>query len=130
MFLQVTGGVGAVRAYDLSRCCRCPSVQVEQFVQGLLVGGHVGGDAACFGSSAGGGVDQHGFLDAAQGVQEGLHGQVVAGAAGLEAQQVGQLQGQHAGEGVHGDVVVGPVVHRGERHLVGVLELTEAELDL
>jgi hypothetical protein len=99
-------------------------------VEGLLVGGHVGGDAAGLGSAAGGGVDQYAFLGAGQGVQEGLDGQVVAGAAALEAQQVRQLQREHAGEGVHGDVVVGPVVHRGERHLVGVLELPEAEFDL
>src|SRR5664279_3496351 len=115
--------------YDLSGGLRGPSVEVEQVVEGPLVGAHVGGHAAGVGSSAGGGVDQHGFADSAEGVQEGFDGQVVAGAVGLEAQQVGQLQGQHAGEGVDGDVVLGPVVHRGERHLVRVFELTEAEFD-
>ena len=106
--MQVRGGAVGLRSYDLSRCW-CPSAEVEQVVEGLLVGGRVGGDAAGFGASAGGGVDQQGFLDSAEGVQEGFDGQVVAGAVGLEAQQVGQLQGQHAGEGVHGDVVLGPV---------------------
>ena len=114
--------------YDLSRCW-CPSVEVEQLVEGLLVGAHFGGHAAGFGSSAGGGVDQHRFLYSAEGVEEGFDGPVVAGAVGLQAQQVGQLQGEHAGEGVDGDVVVGPVVHRGERHLVRVFELPEAEFD-
>ena len=58
-----------------------------------------------------------------------LDAQVVASAVGLEAQQVDQLQGEYVGEGVHGDVVLGPVVHRGERHLVGVFELPESEFD-
>jgi len=48
--------------------------EVEQAAEGLLVGGHLGGHAAGFGSSAGGGVDQHGFLDSAEGVQEGFDG--------------------------------------------------------
>src|SRR6266568_8418403 len=38
------------------------------------------------------------------------------------------LQGQDAGEGVHADVVFGPVVHWGERHHVGVFHLAEGEL--
>jgi len=126
--LQVTGGAGSVGSYDLSRG-RCPSAEVEQVVEGLLFDCHVGGHAAGFGSSAGGGVDQHGFLNPAEGVQERFDGQVVAGAVGLQAQQVGQLQGQHAGERVHGDVVLGPVVHRAERHFVRVFELPEPEFD-
>ena len=126
--MQVTGGAGVGRVYDLSRG-RCPSVQVEQVVEGFLVGAHFGGYAAGFGSSAGGGVDQHGFPDAAEGVEEGFDAQVVAGAVGFEAHEVGELQGEDAGEGVDGDVVVGPVVHRGERHFVGVFELPEAEFD-
>ena len=115
--------------YDLSGGLWGPSVEFEQVVEGVLVGAHVGGHAAGFGSAAGGGVDQHGLADPAEGVEEGFDGQIVAGAVGLQSQEVGQLQGQHAGEGVHGDVVVGPVVHRGERHLVGVFELSEPEFD-
>ena len=107
--------------YDLSGWLWGPSVEVEQVVEGLLVGAHFGGHAAGFGSSAGGGVDQHGFPDPAEGVEEGFDGQVVAGAVGFESEEVGQLQVQYAGEGVHGDVVLGPVVHRGERHLMGSL---------
>ena len=41
---------------------------------------------------------------------------------------MGDLQGEHAGEDVHADVVLGPVEHRGERHRVRVFELAEGEL--
>jgi hypothetical protein len=40
---------------------------------------------------------------------------------GLAAHEVGELPGQDAGEGVDADVVLGPVVHRGERDDVGSL---------
>ena len=60
--------------YDLSGGLWGPSVEVEQVVEGLLVGGHVGGHAAGFGSAAGGGVDQHGFADPAEGVEECFDG--------------------------------------------------------
>ena len=59
-------------------------MQGEEVVEGLLVWAHFGGHAACFGPSTGGGVDQHGFADPAQGVQERFDGQVVAGAAGFQ----------------------------------------------
>ena len=49
---------------------------------------------------------------------------------GLAAHQVGDLQGQHAGEGMDADVVLGPVEHRGERHDPGVFELPEGGLGL
>src|SRR5664279_1237566 len=88
----------SVHGFRLSRG-RCPPVEVEHVVEGLLVGGHVGGHAASFGSSAGGGVDQHGFAYPTEGVEEGFDGEVVAGAAGFEPQQVGELQGENAGEG-------------------------------
>ena len=70
----VRGCAGAGWVYDLSRGRGGPAVEVEQVVEGALVGVHVGGDAAGFGSSAGGGVDQHGFLDTAQGVKDGPDG--------------------------------------------------------
>jgi len=47
---------------------------------------------------------------------------------GLAAHQVGDLQGEDAGEGVYADVVIGPVVHGRERDDVGVFELAEAGL--
>ena len=62
------GLCGAGWVYDLSRGRGGPAVEGEQVVEGFVVGAEVGGDAAGFGSSAGGGVDQHGFLDTAQGV--------------------------------------------------------------
>ena len=74
--------------YDLSGWLWGPSVEVEQVVEGLLVGAHFGRHAAGFGSSAGGGVDHHGFPDPAEGVQEGFDGQVVAGAVGFESEEV------------------------------------------
>ena len=49
---------------------------------------------------------------------------------GVAAHEVRGLQSEHAGEGVDADVVVGPVVHWGERHLVGIFELAEGELGL
>src|SRR5664279_1668663 len=51
------GLCGAGWVYDLSRGRGGPVVEVEQVVEGFVVGAEVGGDAAGFGSSAGGGVD-------------------------------------------------------------------------
>ena len=51
------------------------------------------------------------FSDAANGVLDVLDRQAVLGPFGYQAQEVGDLQGQDAGEGVDGDVVVGPVEH-------------------
>jgi len=64
-----------------------------------------------FGSAAGGGVDQHGFLDPGELVQELADGVVFPGVVGFAAHEVGDLQGEDAGEGVDADVVFGPVVH-------------------
>ena len=50
------------------------------------------------------------------------------GSAGLAPHKLGDLEGEDAGEHVHADVVVGPVLHRGERHDVRVFELAEGEL--
>ena len=81
-------------AYDLSRGGGGPAVEVEQVVEGALVGVHVGGDAAGFGSSAGGGVDQHGFLDTAQGVKDVPDGQVMPGPFGFQPHEVGDFAGR------------------------------------
>ena len=37
-----------------------------------------------------------------------------AGVPGFAAHEVGDLEGEHAGEGVDADVVLGPVEHGGE----------------
>ena len=68
-----------------------------------------------------GGVDQHGFLDTGEGVEQLADGQVQAVLVGVAAHEVGDLQGEHAGEDVHADVVFGRVVHGAERHYVGGL---------
>ena len=75
-------------------------------------GGGLGEHPAGFGSSSGGGVDQQGLLDAGQGVEQlaDAHGQ--SGLVGVAAHEVGDLQGQYAGEQMDADVVVGPVAHR------------------
>src|SRR5664279_1046090 len=112
LFVLVRGGAWGTISYDLSGLLWCPAGQVEQVVEGLLVGGHVGGHPSGFGSAAGRGVDHDGLFDSGQGVQQGFDGQVVAGPAGFESHQVDQLQGQDAGEGVYRDVVVCPVEHR------------------
>jgi hypothetical protein len=49
---------------------------------------------------------------------------------GLAAHEVGDLQREDAVEGVDLDLLFGPVVHRGERHHVGVLHLPERALDV
>ena len=77
------------------------------------------------GPAAGGGVDQHGFADPGELVQEFTYGQVQPVAVGLQAHQVRDLQGEHAGEGVHPDVVLGPVEHRREGDDVGGFHLPE-----
>ena len=51
-----------------------------------------------------------------------------SGLGGGAAHEVGDLQGQDAGEDVDADVVLGPVVHRGEGHHVRVFHLAEGEL--
>ena len=68
--------------------------------------GELGGHAAGFGPAAGGGVDQDGFLDGGELAEQFPDRQVQPGLAGAVAHQVGELQGQHAGEYVHPDVVV------------------------
>jgi len=45
------------------------------------------------------------------------------------AHEVGDGQGEYAVEDVDTDLLVGPVVHRAERHHVGVFELPEPGLD-
>jgi hypothetical protein len=51
---------------------------------------------------------------------------VEAGVVGVAAHEVGDLQRQRAVEGMHVDLLLGPVEHRRERHHVGILHLAEA----
>jgi hypothetical protein len=82
------------------------------------------------GRPAGGGVEQDGLADAGEPGEQFADGQAQAGLGGLAAHQVGDLQGQDAGEDVDADVVLGPVMHWGEGHYARVLELAEGELGL
>ena len=59
-----------------------------------------------------GGVEQDGLLDAGELGEELADRQAEAGPAGPAAHEVGDLEGQDAGEDVDPDVVLGPVVHR------------------
>src|SRR5260221_899260 len=100
----------------------------EDFAQLVLDGAGVGQHAVGFWPAAVAGVEQDGLPYARELGEQDAHGQVQSGAAGFEPHEVGDLQGEYAGEHVHSDVVLGPVVHRGERHDAAVLELPEGEL--
>ena len=54
-------------------------------------------------------------------------GQVQPGPGGAAAHEVGKLEGEHAGEHVDADVVLGPVEHRAEGGYAGVFHLPEEE---
>jgi hypothetical protein len=127
VFVLVSGGVTTVGVYyPFGSAAGCVAVEFEQVVQPSLGGVEVGDHASGAGSSAVGLVEQHGFLDAAQVAQQPADGQVESGVVGVAAHEVGDLQRQRAVEGVHADLVLGPVVHRRERHHVRVFELPEA----
>src|SRR5438876_508616 len=95
-----------------------PAVEGENRGEPVLVEGGLGEHAPGLGSAAGGGVDQHALLDVGELGQEFAHGQAQAVVVGFAAHEMGELQGQDTDEQVHPDVVVGPVVHRGEGHHV------------
>ena len=99
--------------YDLSP--GCVPAEFEDVVELLLVAGELGGHASGLGASSGGGVDQYGLADGGELGEQDADRQAWAGALGFTAHQVGDLQGEYAGEHVHADVVLGPVEHRGER---------------
>jgi DNA-binding MarR family transcriptional regulator len=70
VFLLVGGGFWVVGVYDLT--VWCPALQVEDLDECVLVGAGFGEGAAGFGAAAGGGVDQHGFLDAGEVVERAM----------------------------------------------------------
>src|SRR6266702_1661399 len=86
----------------------------------MSASGGVTGEAEGFGEHAVGSgpaaaaalVEQDGLADPGEFAEQGADGQVQAGAGGGSAHEVGDLQGQDAGEDVDADVVLGPVVHR------------------
>jgi hypothetical protein len=65
---------------------------------------------AGLGAAPGGGVDQDGFLDAGEGSEEFAYRHGLTRAGSPASHQVGDGQGEYAGEDVDADVVVGPVV--------------------
>ena len=76
-------------------------------------------------------VEQDGFADAGQFVEQFADGQVQAGVVGLAAHEVGDGEGEDAVEDVDADLLVGPVVHRAENDTTwGSLSLPEAGFDL
>ena len=106
------------------------AVEVEEVVEAFLGGVEVGGDTVCSGSAAVSLVEEDGFLDAGEGVEESGYGEVEADLGGASAHEVGDLYGQDAGEAVDTDLVVDEVEHGGERHDFGVFELPEGGFDV
>src|SRR5680860_776624 len=88
------------------------TAQVEGVEQSLLGGIHVGGDASGAGSAALGLVEQDGFLDAGKGAEQFADAHVEPRCGGVAAHEVGDLEGEDAVEGVHVDLLLGPVKHR------------------
>ena len=108
--MLVGGGFGCLFVYDLT-LLRGPLGEVEDLAEFGLRGGGLGEYAAGFGAATGGRIDQDGFLDLAELFEQLADGEVQAGVVGLTAYEVGDLQGEDAGKGVHADVVLGEVVH-------------------
>jgi hypothetical protein len=78
--------------------------------------GHVGEDALGSGAAfAAVVVEQDGFADAFEVLEEFPDGQVQSGLVGSAAHEVGHGQGEHAAEDVDPDFLVGPVVQGAER---------------
>jgi hypothetical protein len=77
---------------------------------------------------AAGVVQQNGFADAGEVLEQFPDGNAQAGAGGSAAHQVRDGKGEDAVEDVEADLLVGPGLHGAERHDVGVFELTEPEL--
>ena len=108
--MLVRQGFGRLFVYDLT-FLRGPFGEVEDLAEFGLDGGGLGEHAAGFGAATGGRIDQDGFLDLAELFEQLADAEVQAGVVGLTAHEVGDLQGEDAGEGVHADVVLGEVVH-------------------
>src|SRR5258708_16099738 len=89
-------------------------VKAEDAGELVLDGGGVGEHAVGPGPAPVAGVEQDGLADAVQFAEQGADGQVQSGLGGAAAHAVGELEGEHAGEDVDADVVLGPVDHRAE----------------
>ena len=96
----------------------------------VLDGGGVGEHAVGPGPAPDAGVEQDGLADAGQFAGQSAGRQVQSGLGGAAAHEVGELEGEHAGEDVDDDVVLGPVEHRAEGGGAGVFHLPEGGLGL
>src|SRR5258707_2993384 len=105
-------------------------VKAEDAGELVLDGGGVGEHAVGPGPAPVAGVEQDGLADAGQFAEQGADGQVQSGLGGAAAHEVGELEGEHAGEDVDADVVLGPVEHRAEGGDAGVFHLPEGGLGL
>ena len=128
MFLQARDDVDLGVVYYLTG--GRPAVEFEDLEQFPLGVAHVGDHVSGFGASAVAGVEQHGLLDAGEGVKQRAYGEFDACAGGLPADEVRGRQRQDAAEHVDADLRVGVVVHGAEGDHVGVFELAEPELGL
>src|SRR5258708_17052492 len=106
------------------------AVEPEDLYELVLDGGGVGEHAVGPGPATVAGVEQDGLADAGQFAEQGADGQVQSGLGGAAAHEVGELEGEHAGEDVDADVVLGPVEHRAEGGDAGVFHLPEGGLGL
>src|SRR5258708_15044554 len=89
-------------------------VKAEDAGELVLDGGGVGEHAVGPGPAPVAGVEQDGLADAGQFAEQGADGQVQSGLGGAAAHDVVELEAEHAGEDVDGDVVLGPVEQRAE----------------
>ena len=108
--MLANSGFGGWVLYDLT-FLRGPLGEVEDLGQLVLGGGGRGEHSAGFGTPAGRREDHDGLLDLLEMVEELPDREVQAGLLGLPAHEVRDLQRQDTGEGVHADVVLGPVMH-------------------
>ena len=104
-------------------------VESEEVVEALLNGVHLREHPPCPRTSSLTLVEQHGLLDFAERREESTHAHVESGLFGFSHHEPGNSEGEHAVEGVHSDLLVGPVEHRGERNNLAILHLAEVGLD-
>src|SRR5208283_4954884 len=104
--------------------------EAEDLCELVLVGGGVGEHAVGPGPAPVAGVEQDSLADAGQFADQAADGQVQSGAGCAAAHEVGELEGEYAGEDVDADVVLGPVEHGAEGGGAGVFHLPEGGLSL
>jgi len=105
-------------------------VKAEDAGELVLDGGGVGEHAVGPGPAPDAGVEQDGLADAGQFAGQSAGRQVQSGPGGAAAHEVGELEGEHAGDDVDDDVVLGPVEHRAEGGGAGVFHLPEGGFGL